>query len=245
MAAAIGRGLLIGLAALFVTFAPEVGPGPRSGAPAAAITPARASQRMARHADFGAYDVSADARYIADWIADSGDNAGAAFIIVDKRAATAQVFDAQARLRGSTRILLGAARGDDSVTNIGTRPIADVRPEERTTPAGRFVAQIGRNALGEDVVWVDYGAAISMHRVRTTNPGERRLQRLATPQSADKRISYGCINVPVEFFDEFIRPVFAERRAVIYVLPEVKDLRQVFGSYAVASVHPLGPQSLR
>lgn len=135
-------------------------------------------------------------------------------------------------------MLLGAAPGDDSVEGIGARPISDVRPEERTTPAGRFVAERGRNALGEDVVWVDYAAAVSMHRVRATDPKERRLERLASPTVDDNhRISYGCINVPVAFYEAYVQPTFARYRGVVYVLPEFRSARQVFGTYDVAAAH--------
>jgi hypothetical protein len=130
--------------------------------------------------------------------------------------------------------------GDDSVPGIGTRPISKVLPHERTTPAGRFMAERGHNTLGHDVIWVDYGAAVSIHRVRTSNASERRLQRLATASVDDKRISYGCINVPVAFYEAYLRPTFATRRAPVYVLPELKPVQQVFGSYDVAAAH--GPQ---
>src|SRR5206468_1038865 len=89
--------------------------------------------------------------------------------------------------------------------------VADLRGE-RSTPAGRFVGERGHNARGEDVVWLDYDAAVSMHRVLTSNPEERRLERLATPTSDDKRISYGCINVPVDFYETYIQPMFATQR---------------------------------
>ena len=138
-------------------------------------------------------------------------------------------------MRADSPVLLGGARGDDSIAGIGNRPIEQVRPEERTTPAGRFIAEAGRNLLGEDVVWVDYDAAVSMHRVRLTNPAERRLERLATPTADDNRISYGCINVPVSFYETYIRPAATKRRAIIYVLPEVRSLQQVFGAYDVAA----------
>jgi len=195
----------------------------------------QASTRI-RSADFGQASPSADARHIADWVADSRDNANADFIIVDKRDAKAYVFDAEARLRGASPVLLGSALGDDSVPGIGLRPIAEVRPEERTTPAGRFVAERGRNLQGEDVVWVDYDAAVSMHRVRTTKPSERRLERLATPTVDDNRISYGCINVPVAFYEAYVRPTVATRRAIVYVLPDIKPVQQVFNSYDVTAV---------
>ena len=187
----------------------------------------------------GSTPLSEDARHLLDWIVHSNDHGGAAFVIVDKKSAAVLVFDADARLHGRSPVLLGSALGDDSVHGIGSRPIAQVLPEERTTPAGRFMAEPGRNTAGEDVVWVDYEAAVSMHRVRTGNAAEQRAHRLATPSIDDNRISYGCINVPVPFYEAFIRPLFSNRRAVVYVLPDLKPVRQVFGSYPVARSLPV------
>jgi len=199
----------------------------------------------ARFADFaklgkkpGTEPASNDSIHLADWIADSGNNVGLPFIIIDKTHARLYLFDAEARLQESTPVLLGAAQGDDSVPGIGLRPIAEVRPEERTTPAGRFIGERGRNLSGEDVVWVDYDAAVSMHRVRATKPAERRLERLASSTAEDNRISYGCINVPIAFYEARIQPMFAARRsAVIYVLPDSRTTQEVFGSYDVAAVY--------
>lgn len=181
-----------------------------------------------RGADFGTAQPSSEARQTADAILLSRDHAGVDFLIVDKKHAKLYVFAADGTLRGDTAVLLGSARGDDSVPNIGTRPIEQVRPEERTTPAGRFVAERGRNTLGEDVVWVDYDAAVSMHRVRATNVKERRLERLESSSADDNRISYGCINIPKSFYETVVAPTFSQRSAVVYVLPEVKPLHQVF-----------------
>jgi hypothetical protein len=205
---------------------------PESLGPGASVAP-QAHGRKPPVAGFGTTIASSDARYLADWIAASGDNQDLAFIIVDKKDAKAYVFDRDARLAASTFVLIGAARGDDTVPGIGAKAIADVRPEERTTPAGRFVAQRGHNALGKDVIWVDYDNAVSLHRVVTSNPQEHRLQRIASDSIDDKRISYGCINVPAAFFDAHIRPIFAVHRAVVYVMPEFRRLDQVFGSYPV------------
>ncbi|MEO8386052.1 MAG: hypothetical protein ABI583_12465 [Betaproteobacteria bacterium] len=197
--------------------------------PVVAAEPALTIAPAARVADFGAEAPSPDARQVADWIATSADNGGIEFFIIDKKSARLYAFDADARLRDSSPVLLGLALGDDSVPGIGTRPIAKVKPFERTTPAGRFIAQRGHNTQKEDVVWVDYEAAVSMHRVRTTNPRDKRLERLATPTVADNRISYGCINVPAAFYNTYVMPVFANRRANVYVLPEVKSIREMFG----------------
>ncbi len=147
------------------------------------------------------------------------------------------VFDAVGKPRGSSPVLLGLTVGDDSVPGIGERKMSDIRPAERTTPAGRFVSEPGRNLQGEDIVWIDYEAAVSMHRVRASNKADRRLQRLATPTPADNRISYGCVNVPAAFYDALIKPVFGVKPAVVYVLPETRPASAVFGiSSAVSSV---------
>lgn len=178
--------------------------------------------------DFGSAEAPPDVRTIAAWAVGSGDAGRAAFALVDKRRTHLYVFDAQGRLRGHTPVLLGYAPGDDSVPGIGQRPIEQVRPAERTTPAGRFDVASGRNLLGEEVIWVDYQHAVSMHRVRATDPRERRLERLTSATTDDNRISYGCINVPAAFFEQVVWPLFGGQRAVVYVLPEVKPLDAVF-----------------
>ena len=155
--------------------------------------------------------------------------------MVDKKHASIYVFDRNARLRAWSPVLLGTAPGDDAVPGIGSRPISDVHPEERTTPAGRFIGRRGHNLRGEDVVWVDYDAAISIHRVLTANPEERRLERLATPTVEDNRISYGCINVPAAFYETYVSPIFAIHHAVVYVLPEIKPVQEIFHVYDVAA----------
>ena len=188
-----------------------------------------AAAQPGKRADWGSASVSADSRQLADWVARTGDHQGQSFFVIDKPSATMFVFDGNARLRASTPILLGAAVGDDSVEGIGSRPMAQILASERTTPAGRFVAEMGRNLQGEDVVWVDHAAAVSMHRVRTNNAQERRLERLSTPSVADNRISYGCINVPVAFFNTHVQAVFASSRtAVVYLLPETRSVQEQF-----------------
>jgi len=184
-----------------------------------------------KRANFQGEHKSDQTRHIADWVADSGDNRGLPFAIVDKIDAKVFVFDAHGRLRGAAPVLLGLARGDYPVPGIGSRKLADIRPEERTTPAGRFVASLGYNFSGKDVLWVDYKNAVSLHRVITNNPKERRLQRLASPTPLDKRISYGCINVPAKFFDNVVKPTFTGTAGIVYVLPDTRSIAEVFKSY--------------
>lgn len=193
------------------------------------------SSRSSGHPNFGLATPSNETREIVDSILQTSDNAGSNFVIIDKKNAVLYVFDGKGQLLGESPVLLGSAQGDDSVPGIGSRPIQDVRADERTTPAGRFIAEYGRNTLGEDVVWVDYEAAVSMHRVRATKASERRLERLATPAADDNRISYGCINVPIAFYESVILPSVARHTVVVYVLPEVKSLQEAFSFYRLVA----------
>ncbi|MGQ3051541.1 MAG: L,D-transpeptidase [Roseateles sp.] len=158
---------------------------------------------------------------LLQWLQQSEDNEGAPFAIIDKRDARLWLFDAQRRPVAATPVLLGQAHGDISVPGIGERDMSQILPHERITPAGRFVAEPGRNASGEEIFWIDYDAAVSLHRLRPSDPAERRPQRLLSATPADNRISYGCINVPVVFFVRQLMPLFASGRGVVYLLPEI------------------------
>ena len=223
----VKQGILLGAAILALTLPPFTHPSLNSPSPAPAGAYTQATNTRS-HADFSGESASAEARRLADWVVRSGDNRQLFFVLIDKKNTKVFVFDPSGKLTGATPVLIGAARGDDTVAGIGSRPIAEVAPHERTTPAGRFTAEPGHNASGEDVVWVDYDGAVSMHRVRAHEPKERRLERLASPGTDDNRISYGCINVPVDFYERVVKPAFTASRGIVYVLPEVKSLGEVF-----------------
>lgn len=178
-----------------------------------------------KRADFKQESVSNEARQMADWIVDSGDNHAMPFVIVDKVHAKVFVFDADGRLRGAAPALLGLAIGDEAVPGIGSRKLSSIRPAERTTPAGRFVAALDRNKSGREILWVDYDGAVSLHPVVTNKAAERRAERLATPTPLDNRISYGCINVPAKFFKSVVRSAFAGTNGIVYVLQENRHSR--------------------
>ncbi len=186
---------------------------------------------LRKRANFDQELASRDARFVADWVVDSGDNRGMPFVIVDKVDAKVFVFHSDGQLRGAAPALLGMAQGDDAVPGIGNRDMKSIRPEERTTPAGRFTSYLGINFYRKDILWVDYEGAVSLHRVVTNKPEERRLERLATPTPLDNRISYGCINVPAKFFDKVVKPTFKGVMGIVYVLPEIKSKKDVFASY--------------
>ena len=178
--------------------------------------------------DFRAERVSAEARHVAQWVIDSGDNRGAPFAIVDKKGASFFLFDAAGRLLGATPALLGLAPGDHSVPGVGERDPSTLLPAERTTPAGRFESEPGRNHTGEPIVWFDYDAALAIHRLRPGKTQAGRLRKLASPAPADRRASLGCVVVPVAFYESVVGPTLGRERGVVYVLPETRPTLELF-----------------
>lgn len=171
--------------------------------------------------------ASPDVREVAAWAIGSRNSRNLPFLIVDKRNAKVFLFDRTGKLLGTAPALLGLAHGDESVPGIGHRKLATITPMERTTPAGRFEASLGQD-LNQDVLWIDYDTALSLHRVIVGSASEHRYQRLASKSSLDNRISYGCINVPAEFYDQLVMPAFTGTVGIVYILPETKPVRDVF-----------------
>jgi hypothetical protein len=186
------------------------------------MEPKTARPLSSRRANFGSETASRRTRETADWIVASKDNLNMPFAIVDKVNAKVYVFGVDGHLKGSAPVLLGIGLGDHVAPGISDMPMSRIPPEDRTTPAGRFVTAMGRNSHGKEILWLDYENAISMHPVITSRPEQRRAQRLATPTPLDNRISYGCINVPPEFFTDVIHRLFAGTAGIVYVMPETK-----------------------
>lgn len=187
--------------------------------------------QAANKPDFAAHDASEDARFVADWVMESADHRGLPFAVVDKKDARIYVFEANGRLSGATAALLGQAVGDESAPDVGAHTqTGEVPAHERTTPAGRFLSQPGRNLDGEHVVWVDYASAFAIHRLRPGASLRSREARLASASAADNRASLGCVVVPAAFYEQVVQPLLGRNRAVIYVLPETRSVRDVFGS---------------
>jgi hypothetical protein len=158
---------------------------------------------------------------MARWVLERADHRGRPFAVVDKKRAHIYVFEPHGLLAGAAPVLLGLSAGDrDAVQGIGERSVASLLPAERTTPAGRFDTEPGHNDKGEAIVWFQYDAALAIHRLRPAPAHERRPQRLASSDPAERRITYGCIVVPVAFYEQVIVPTLGTRRGVVYVLPE-------------------------
>ena len=170
------------------------------------------------------------AAQVARWVLASSDNGGLPFVVVDKPRALVSVYDGDGRLVGAAPALLGLALGDGSAPGVGDRALSAIHPDERTTPAGRFVASYGAASGQKKVLWIDYATAISLHPVITSEPKERRPERLSTPTAEDNRITYGCINVSGAFYREVVTSTIRDR-AIVYILPDVAPLESVFPGY--------------
>lgn len=168
---------------------------------------------------------------ILNWVVRSGDNGDLPFMVIDKVAAVVALFDAEGKPLGTSAALFGITPGDDSSPGVGDRELSDIAPEERTTPAGRFVSKFGSAAGYRRVLWVDYTTSISLHPVVTTNKKERRVERLRSASAEDNRITFGCINVPSRFYTNLVVPNFKKDIGVVYILPEVKSLTEAFPAY--------------
>jgi hypothetical protein len=171
--------------------------------------------------------ASADAARVIDWVALSHDNGSMPYIVIDKRQAALFLFDRRGKFLGQTPVLLGIGVGDDSTPGVGAKTLSEIGPAERTTPAGRFVAKFGLAVGGTKVLWVDYATSVALHAVITSHPKERRVERLKSPTPDDNRISFGCINVGTPFYSGKIRPLFAGKGGVVYILPDTKAVEDV------------------
>lgn len=145
---------------------------------------------------------------------------GRPFAVVDKAAATLDVYFADGRLAGSAPALLGLARGDTAVPDVGR--LRHIPPEARTTPAGRYDSEPGRNQAGEAIVWLDYEARLAIHRLRPAPAAERRPERLASATPQDNRITLGCVVVDGAFYDAVVAPLLGRQRGWVLVLPEAE-----------------------
>jgi hypothetical protein len=171
-----------------------------------------------------------DVQFALGEVLKTKDHRGLPFAIVDKKTAQLFVFDGAGQLQGSAPALLGLAPGDVEVTESVGADTQNLSAVRRTTPAGRFISEPGRNLSGEAIVWVDYAARLAIHRLRPAALSERRAERLASSTPDDNRITLGCVVVAPQFYDTVVAPVMGKGYGVVYVLPETEALQRLHAS---------------
>lgn len=172
---------------------------------------------------------------VIDWIVASGDNRSLPYVVIDKNAARAFLFNSKGKYLANAPVLIGIAMGDEATPGVGQKSLAELGPAEKTTPAGRFLAKMGLAAGRKSVLWVDYAASVALHEIPTGNLKERRRERMLSPNVDDNRVTFGCINVPLRFYNRGIRPLFLKKGGYVYVLPDSKALEEVFPPLRVQS----------
>jgi hypothetical protein len=194
----------------------------------AMVGPPPGNAAGALHSALAREGASPEVEHVARWAVETQDHSGLPFIVVDKAKARLFTFDATGRLLASAPVLLGASRGDG--------PDADA-----TTPAGRFVAATW---LGDDgMVWINGHAALTLHAIPSSlSPGSG-AHGLASSELADKRISDGSLHVAGRFYRDYLEPLKAQS-SIVYVLPEVLPVREVFDAYITGAGFAQFPLSL-
>ena len=147
-------------------------------------------------------------------IVGQNDNQGKQFIVADKQAGTLTMYTSSGQQITSTPALFGKTEGDSvSSKNTPSGRFETKQANVRTEGYGgsaQVLTQNGQNLqLG--------GSSYAIHRVYTKYARENRQGRLDTPTTTDNRISYGCINVPVDFYDTYLN---SDQDTVVYVMPE-------------------------
>jgi uncharacterized protein GlcG (DUF336 family) len=158
---------------------------------------------------------------LAQEVLASADHGGLPFAVVDKKAATLTIFRGDGQLVATTPVLLGRATGDQATPGVGSRTQSrQLRLRDQVTTAGRFDSQPGHNLAGEAVVWIDYDSALAIHRLRPGASHQDRALRLAMADPRGRRVSAGCVVVPVAFYEAVVAQVLGRSRGVIYVMAE-------------------------
>ena len=199
---------------------------PAVAAPAAPVDPLQAAPPQVKE--------------VVSWITGSGDNTRLPFLVIDKPNARVFAFDPAGTFQGDAPVLLGMGVGDRMLAP--SAKMSQMPPHTRITPAGRFVAKLSKDAKGKELLVLDYKAAFSLHPVVKGQPWEHRADRLSSATAEDNRISFGCINVPVPFYETVISRAFASTHGIVYILPETSRASAMFGFNPVYEAIASGPR---
>lgn len=172
-------------------------------------------------------DPTPQAARVLRWVTGAADNKGLPYVVLDKAAARIWLYDGKGKRIADAPVLIGIALGDDATPGVGAKSLAEIGPAEKTTPAGRFLAKFGVAAGKTRVLWVDYATSVALHTIPPGNPKEKRVDRMLSPDIADNRITFGCINVPKAFYAK-VGPLFRKKGGYAYILPDLKPPEDVF-----------------
>jgi len=195
------------------------------------------AQRL--RAELGGVAASADVRMVSDWIMRKNKHKGRPFIVVDKKGGMLFAFEANGHLLAGSPGLFGAMHSDVLTTAQAAKSIDDVGESDKITPAGVF--------RGEAYKSPSYGNAVRFARYANSNLlihrafNSERMRLLKSPTLSDRRITYGCINVPPAFMDHVLVTHFGGE-STVFVLPENQSARSFFSIHEAPG--PLTPAEI-
>jgi hypothetical protein len=167
-----------------------------------------------------ANQMSEEAKIIYRQVAPLAKEKQRGFMIADKRNGKLHMFFSSGQHLASDTALFGADIGD-------TFQGDSLNGGKKITPAGKFTLEVVEDSDYEGGYRLDLAETsfnkgiIAVHPAWLGNVNDRRLERLASPDVKDNRISYGCINTSHELFLNKIKPQLGEfNGGFIYVLPE-------------------------
>lgn len=152
---------------------------------------------------------------------DEGFRVGTSFFI-DKPNARMWVFK-DGVYHDDLPVLLGASQGDINTVASGTE-LSDIPVAKRITPAGRFKGQAETVDRYGKLVWLNGDAGdVAIHVIKSKVDGRR--ERMASADTGDNRITYGCINITEDMHEKHIAGLTEGQAATIFVVPEAaKDV---------------------
>lgn len=144
------------------------------------------------------------------------------YVIVDKPNAKLYIIGTNKKIVGTMPVLLGQTKGE---TPNMSNPESDVA-EQATTPSGKYTltrlpteegiaTYKGKifNIISKD------NAGLAIH-ITYPPEKEKRSKSLNTPTPDDNRMSWGCINVDEEMWDQYIEGNIKNRGATLFILPD-------------------------
>lgn len=161
------------------------------------------------------------------------------FFIADKPNGMVYMFDNNGQFIAASDALYGEQAGDILTEESRAKPIEKVTKVDKVTPAGTFNVSFSKDpsyAGGYILRFEDEKGdlgGVSMHSVYLGNVNENRLQRLASSNLADKKVSFGCVNTSPKFMLEEVLPRAGElfeggKKAGVVVIP---DQQEQLGAY--------------
>jgi hypothetical protein len=145
------------------------------------------------------------------------------FIMIDKGPGRVVMFEnGQPVFAGSA--LTGMSHADVMPPGLLSKPFSQhMPPEDKITPAGRFTVSeeedphYGPTLSVNEVSNNDWDIAI--HRLWVGPPEERRPERLASSNGAEKHVTWGCIDVPPAIMSRLIQDLPDDEATPLYILP--------------------------